>query len=105
MSSQATKAVGRHCSNHNPSTLPANIPAGYIGEVVLPGTGRVVWWTGRVSIGLRYQPRQHFEPVAHSAHWIQELMLGKSQQRLTSFILHSKHKNIIKVLLPCSDNC
>lgn len=30
------------------------IPDGYRGPVALPGTGRIVWWTGRVAIGLRY---------------------------------------------------
>ena len=81
MSSQATRAVGRHGSNHKPSTPPANIPPGYVGEVVLPETGRLVWWTGRVSIGLRYQPRQNFEPVTHSAYWIQKLMLENSKMK------------------------
>ena len=34
------------------------------GPIALPGSGRVVWWTGRVAIGLRYEaPRQ----AAHSA--------------------------------------
>ncbi|MET0381866.1 MAG: hypothetical protein ABW032_00420 [Burkholderiaceae bacterium] len=30
------------------------IPQGYVGPVALPGTGRVVFWTGRIAIGLRY---------------------------------------------------
>ena len=29
-----------------------SIPPGHVGPVVL-GTGRLVWWTGRVAIGLR----------------------------------------------------
>ena len=27
----------------------------YVGLVELPGTGRLVWWTGKVAVGLRYQ--------------------------------------------------
>jgi hypothetical protein len=33
------------------------VPRGYVGPVALPGTGRMVWWTGRIAIGLRYAPR------------------------------------------------
>jgi len=32
------------------------VPSGYRGPVALPGTGRMVWWTGRIAIGLRYVP-------------------------------------------------
>lgn len=31
---------------------PATVPPGYAGPLHLPGTGRMVWWTGRVAIGL-----------------------------------------------------
>ena len=34
----------------------AGLPSGYRGPVVLSGTGRTVWWTGRIAIGLRYAP-------------------------------------------------
>jgi hypothetical protein len=42
-----------------PSSHPAPfekgwVPQGYIGPVALPGTGRMVFWTGRIAIGLRY---------------------------------------------------
>ena len=30
------------------------VPQGYVGPVALPGTGRMVFWTGRIAIGLRY---------------------------------------------------
>ena len=59
---------------HSSSTPPVPIPAGHIGPFVIPGTGRTVWWTGRVAIGLRHQP-EPFEPVAQSALWLQRLML------------------------------
>jgi hypothetical protein len=29
------------------------------GPVRLPGSQRIVWWTGRVAIGLRWQPPVH----------------------------------------------
>lgn len=61
----------------NESYLPVSIPSGHIGPVELPGTGRMVWWTGRVAIGLRHQPTQHFGPVTQSALWVQNLMLRK----------------------------
>ncbi len=32
------------------------VPKGYVGPVALPGTGRMVFWTGRIAIGLRYAP-------------------------------------------------
>lgn len=38
---------------------PRWVPEGYTGPVALPGTGRVVWWTGRIAIGLRYAPNEH----------------------------------------------
>lgn len=34
------------------------VPRGYVGPVALPGTGRMVWWTGRIAIGLRYPPQK-----------------------------------------------
>lgn len=33
-----------------------NLPRGSVGPMVLPGSHRKVWWTGRVAIGLRYEP-------------------------------------------------
>lgn len=62
---------------HNDATPPVAIPPGHIGPVVLPGTGRMVWWTGRVAIGLRHQPTRNFGPIAQSALWVQSLMLRR----------------------------
>jgi len=58
----------------NDTAPPVPIPPGHIGPVVMPGTGRMVWWTGRVAIGLRHQPTRHFGPINQSALWIQSLM-------------------------------
>jgi hypothetical protein len=61
---------------HSSAVPPVEIPPGHIGPVVLPGTGRLVYWTGRVAIGLRHQPSPRAEAVPQSALWVQELMLG-----------------------------
>lgn len=56
---------------------PVEIPPGHVGPVVLPGSGRLIWWTGRVAIGLRHQPQRHYEMPSQSALWVQDLMLGE----------------------------
>lgn len=38
-----------------------DVPNGPVGPMVLPGSHRKVWWTGRVAIGLRYEPRARTE--------------------------------------------
>jgi hypothetical protein len=63
--------------DHSSSAPPVTIPRNHVGEFVIPGTGRRVWWTGRVAIGLRYQPERYFEPLAQSSLWVQKLMLCK----------------------------
>lgn len=52
-----------------------DIPNGHSGPVLLSGTGRTVWWTGRVAIGLRYEPPRHTQSCAQSAVWIQGMLL------------------------------
>jgi hypothetical protein len=59
---------------------PLTIPDGHIGPIVLSNTGRLVYWTGRVAIGLRHQPVRHEEPLSHGANWIQQLMLRSRKQ-------------------------
>ena len=61
---------------HAASDLPVTVPAGHVGPLALPGTGRMVWWTGRVAIGLRHQLPARIEALSQSASWIQTLMLG-----------------------------
>jgi hypothetical protein len=60
------------------SAPPVPIPHGHVGEFVIPGTGKLVWWTGRVAIGLRHRPVRCLEPTAGSARWIQDLLLDHS---------------------------
>ena len=55
------------------------IPCGHIGPITLPGSGRLVWWTGRVAIGLRHQARRDFEMTSQSGLWIQALLLQRKQ--------------------------
>jgi hypothetical protein len=59
--------------------LGAEIPKGHLGPVLLSGTGRTVWWTGRVAIGLRYEPPRYVESHAESALWLQGVLLRSSQ--------------------------
>jgi hypothetical protein len=54
---------------------PIQMPKGHIGPVMLSATGRSVWWTGRVAIGLRYEPPPRAEPPGQSAIWVQSLLL------------------------------
>ena len=74
--SPSSTSSPRQGISHNSTVPPVSIPPGHVGPVVIPGTGRLVWWTGRVAIGLRHQPERRFEPVAQSSLWIQKLMLG-----------------------------
>jgi hypothetical protein len=67
--------------DHSSSAPPVTMPPGHVGELVIPGTGRRVWWTGRVAIGLLHQPQRYFEPSAQSALWIQKVLLGKPGRR------------------------
>ena len=66
----------------SPSAVPVEIPPGHVGEFVIPGTGRTVWWTGRVAIGLRHEREHRFDATSQSSLWIQRLMLGASRAAL-----------------------
>jgi len=59
-----------------PARPPVPVPEGHIGPVVLPGTNRQIWWTGRVAIGLRYERGEQRGAVGESALWVQDLMLA-----------------------------
>ncbi len=69
-----------HAIEPNASAPPVSIPHGHVGPVVIPGTGRTIWWTGRVAIGLRHQPARFTESTAQSALWIQQLLLGGQRE-------------------------
>jgi hypothetical protein len=72
--SDQTASLFRAGIEHSSALPPVPIPRGHVGEFVIPGTGKRVWWTGRVAIGLRYQPQRCLEPVPKSALWIQQLL-------------------------------
>jgi hypothetical protein len=65
----------RRASAPDASVWPLGMPADHVGPVALPGTGRMVWWTGRVAIGLRHDAAAPVAP-SRSAQWIQSLLLG-----------------------------
>jgi len=46
------------------------------GLVALPGTGRLVWWTGRVAIGLRYQRAGEGTSTSSTSAWLQNVLLS-----------------------------
>ena len=71
------RAQQQRAIDHSCATPPVAIPPGHVGEFVIPGTGRRVWWTGRVAIGLLHRPERCIEPTTQSSLWIQQLMLGK----------------------------
>jgi hypothetical protein len=54
---------------------PIHVPDGHVGPIVL-ASGRMVYWTGRVAIGLRHDARHgRVEPLGHGGEWLQSLML------------------------------
>jgi hypothetical protein len=79
MSNQVTSSLPSavqtaiHLNNALP---PVDIPAGHVGPVVLPGSGRTIWWTGRVAIGLRHESGHRYDMPSQSALWVQKLMIG-----------------------------
>jgi len=70
-------AQGSDAIRHSTDAPPVAVPPEYVGPVVLPGSGRLVWWTGRVAIGLRHQAVHNYEAPSQSALWVQDLLLEK----------------------------
>ena len=60
--------------------LGIEVPKGHIGPVLLSETGRTIWWTGRVAIGLRYQPPRYSQSYGQSALWLQDVLLRCGQK-------------------------
>jgi len=59
--------------------LGIEVPKNYVGPVLLSETGRTIWWTGRVAIGLRYQRPRYSESYGQSALWLQDVLLRCDQ--------------------------
>ena len=71
-------ANGLLASSESPAI---QVPPGHIGPVLLSATGRTVWWTGRVAIGLRYEPRHGAEQLGTTALRLQEALLRRDQRK------------------------
>jgi hypothetical protein len=59
--------------------VPASATPGWVS---LPGSGRQIYWTGRVAIGLRHQSRRAPQTTI-SSDWIQSLLLRQQGMRAT----------------------
>jgi len=70
-----TDAPDESSIHHHHDAPPVNVPNGYVGPAWLPGTGRMIYWTGRVAIGLRHEPAQRVVNAAN-ADWLQSLMIN-----------------------------
>ena len=66
------------------ASRPAGIPPAYIGLATLPGTGRVVYWTGKVAVGLRYENPARAD-IGQHAERIQAALLGKARRSARRF--------------------
>jgi hypothetical protein len=71
------QAQGSDVIRHSSSAPPVDLPVGYLGPVVLPGSGKLIYWTGRVAIGLRHQAPQNYDAPSQSALWVQDLLLHR----------------------------
>jgi hypothetical protein len=63
--------------HHSEASPPPGLPPGYVGPAVLPGSGRLIYWTGRVAIGLRHG-REPRDMPNQAQRWIQDLLLSEA---------------------------
>lgn len=63
--------------HHSEAAPPPGLPPGYVGPAVLPGSGRLIYWTGRVAIGLRHG-REPLGASNQAQRWIQDLLLSEA---------------------------
>jgi hypothetical protein len=64
--------------HHSEAAPPwPTMPKGYVGPLLLPGTGRLVFWTGRVAIGLLHQAPANQLP-SRDALRLQRLLLEQA---------------------------
>lgn len=62
--------------HHSEASPPPGIPPGYRGPAVLPGSGRLIYWTGRVAIGLLHEPAANDRVQPQAQAWVQDLLIG-----------------------------
>ena len=55
-SAAAAHGVPHDTARTGAADLTVAIPRGHVGPYFMSGLGRMIWWTGRVAIGLRYEP-------------------------------------------------
>jgi len=67
-----------------------DLPQGYVGPVFLPGTGREIWWTGRVAIGLRYSNTLRVAQTGRGEAWLQSLLLRTGTALQLGRLRHSE---------------
>jgi len=72
-----------HGIQHSEEAPPVAIPPGHVGEFVIPGTGKRIWWTGRVAIGLLHQPVRAQDQPTQSSLWIQSLLTARPRGALS----------------------
>ena len=79
-----------HGMQHSEQAPPVAIPPGHVGEFVIPGTGKRIWWTGRVAIGLLHQPVRHQDQPTQSSLWIQSLLTARTRGAMSLMSLMSR---------------
>ncbi|WP_428419222.1 hypothetical protein [Methylibium sp.] len=62
--------------HHSEAAPPHGIPPGYRGPAFMPGTGRPIYWTGRVAIGLLHEPAANDRVHTQAQAWVQDLLIG-----------------------------
>jgi hypothetical protein len=55
-SAAAARGLPLDTARNGVADLTVAIPRGHVGPYFMSGLGRMIWWTGRVAIGLRYEP-------------------------------------------------
>lgn len=65
--------------HHADASPPAGMPPGYVGPFVLPATGRPIYWTGRVAIGIRHTPVRAPHPISCTSARLQTALLRRDR--------------------------
>ncbi|MGA0609102.1 hypothetical protein [Caldimonas sp. KR1-144] len=70
-----TASPSKPAIQHASHASSLDIPHGHVGPYWLPGTGRLIWWTGRVAIGLRHENAPRADGMSTSEQWVQQLLI------------------------------
>jgi hypothetical protein len=74
-STEAGASAAQAPIQHAAHASSLDIPRGHVGPYWLPGTGRLIWWTGRVAIGLRHEGPARTDAISVSEEWVQQLLI------------------------------